>query len=293
MRYKGLLILVTAIVLIVFVYLTNSEYGMIGLLLLFVLVLGTSIYGMLKPKGEKKYLYRHWLVILSSTSVFLLIFSRIILMKYWIGFWQLSDYLFFTSVLFLLAFVIILIYSAYKNKEINFYNSSDAVLLIIPLILFFLLELFHFKNSVSRESIDRLENLRGLTNISISNIIKQERDSIFIDTYELMEQIEIQLIEKSGGITMEGNLANGNNTRLPNSILLESGLFQKLESRVEEISSSIKDKEIQGTLDRLFKYFVKEDIEDNSVTEMLYRLSLFKLKLKVIELEIYAAQHCI
>lgn len=293
MRYKGLLILIAAIVLSVFVYQNTNDYGIIGLLLLFVLVLGTSIYGMLKPKSEEKYLYRHWLVIFSSTSVFLLIFSRIILMKYWIGFWQLSDYLFFTSVLLLLAFVILLIYSAYKNKGINFYNSSDAVLLIIPLILFFLLELFHFKNSVSRESIDRIEGLRGFANISVENIIKQDRDSSFMETYEIVERIEIQLIEKSGGITMEGILANGNNSRLPNKIITSSGLFQQLENRIEKLSSSIENEEIQGKLDRLYKYILKENLNNNSVTEMLYRLSLFRLHLKSIELEQYAAQHCI
>ncbi|MBK6265126.1 hypothetical protein JKA74_08760 [Marivirga sp. S37H4] len=293
MKYRGLFVIISAIALTTIAYLNTTEYAILGVLLFFLLILGTSIYGMLKPKSEDNYHNRRWLVFLSAVGVFLLVFSRIVLMNYWTGFWELSNYLFYTSVVLFLTFVVVLTISTYKNKGLSFYNSSDAILLLTPLILFFLLELFHFKNSVSKESIDRVGNLRRYADIYLGNIIQENRDSLFIKTYKHIEEIENKLIEQSGGLNTEGHLVNGNDYRRPNSIVIQSGRLRDLEMTFNKLWISIDNKEAKDKINRIYQYILTENIRDNSVTEMLYRLSLFRLQLKNIELEIHATQHCI
>lgn len=291
MKYKGLFLVILAIVTSIALVVTSDEYAILGALLFFIVIIGISGYAMLKPKSESNYPLRKWMIILSGSSVIALIMSRVILVNYWIGFWEYTKPLLFLSGLFLIAFIILLIISATAKKENTLYNSSDGVLLLIPVLLFFLLELFHFNNSVSRKSIDQIDGLHWFTELDLTNIITTNRDSLFIESYELIDEINEHLVEVSGGYTADGYAVNGNNKDYPDQYIINSGLLLELQNKSKQVSSSLTDKELSDKLDRITKYLIFEQVNNNTVTEMRYRLLLFKLQLKQIELDKYAAQH--
>ncbi|NMM48914.1 hypothetical protein [Marinigracilibium pacificum] len=292
MKHKGIFFLLFSLTVVaVIAFWSDTVYAVYGLYTFILVVLGISIYGILKQKKESKYPYRMLLILLSCSSVLILIFSRLILIKYWIGFWELSNYLFVVSTVLFISFIIVLILSAVKSKNINIYNSSDILLLITPLILFSLLELFHFKNSVSKESIERLENLRVFTEFDLSNIVIKDKNPSFIEVYDLIEEIEIKLIEQSGGVNKYGEVVNSNNDNVPNKIVLNSGYLDELDFKITTLYVLIESIDQVEKLKRIKNYLLNDNIQDNSVTEMLYRLSLLKLQLKNIELETYVTQH--
>lgn len=268
-----------------------NEYSILGSLLFFLVIIGISSYAMLKAKPESNYSLRKWMIILSGSSALTLIMSRVILVNYWIGYWQYTKPLLFVSGFLLALFIILLVLSVTKKNENTFYNSSDGVLLLIPVLLFFLLELFHFKNSVSRESIDRIDGFHWFTEIDLSSILEEDRDTLFTETYKLIDNINEHLVEVSGGYTIDGYAINGNNDDYPNRAVINSGLLNQLQNRSAQINSFIKDDKLADKLDRVTKYLIIEQVDNNTVTEMRYRLLLFKLQLKQIELEKYAAQH--
>jgi len=157
-------------------------------------------------------------------------------------------------------------------------------------LLFFLLEFFHFENSVSRESIDRIDGLHWFAEIDLTNIIKGDRDSLFIETYELIDDTIEHLVDASGGITADGYAMNGNSQYYPDRFVINSGKLKQLQDKSKQLGSSLSDKELYEKLDRATTYLIIEHVENNTVTEMHYRLLLFKLQLTQIELEKYTAR---
>lgn len=290
MKYKGLFLVVPAIIASIVLIVQLNEYSILGVLLFLLVIIGIASYAMLFAKPTASYPLRKWMIILSGLSVVILIFSRVVLLNYWIGFWKYTQPLVFVSGCLLISFVILLILSAVRKKENALYNSSDGILLLVPVLLFFLLELYHFKNSVSRKSIDQIDSLHWFTHLDLSNIIKEDRDTLFTVTYELIDDINESLVEKSGGYTADGYAINGHNDVYPDRIVINSGRLNQLQKRSILISSLIEDKELSDKLDRITKHLITEQVRKNTVTEMRYRLLLFKLQLKQIELEKYAAE---
>ena len=130
----------------------------------------------------------------------------------------------------------------------------------------------------------------GFTELDLTNIIRSDRDSLFIETYDLIDNINEHLVVGSGGYTTDGYAINGNNQNYPDRLVVNSGLLSQLQNKSKQLSSTLTEKELSEKLNRVTKYLIIEQVDNNTVTEMRYRLLLFKLQLKQIELEKYAAQ---
>ncbi|NLR95031.1 hypothetical protein [Flammeovirga agarivorans] len=231
---------------------------------------------------------RFLLTLFSSSSVLILLFSRVIIFNFLPDLRFYSQYLFYVSSILLIAFCLVMIISIPLKKENKIYNSADSLLLFIPVVLFFLLEFYHFKNTVPKQSIDKISSLLKSANIDISNF---NQDSSFIKVYDILHKIENDILLRSGGRYIKNDaIVHGNDIQIPNEIIMSRN-FQNLESQIGQLHNSFDNNANKEYLLNLKTTFLNSEIiKDNTVVELITRLKVFELQLKNLELQKYNVQ---
>ncbi|WP_281616499.1 hypothetical protein [Flammeovirga sp. SubArs3] len=231
---------------------------------------------------------RFLLTLFSSSSVLILLFSRVIIFNSFPDLRFYSQYLFYVSSILLIAFCLVMIISIPLKKENKIYNSADSLLLFIPVVLFFLLEFYHFKNTVPKQSIDKISSLLKSANIDISNF---NQDSSFIKVYDILHKIENDILLRSGGRHIKNDaIVHGNDIQIPNEIIMSRN-FQNLESQIGQLYNSFDNNSNKEYLLNLKTTFLnREIIKNNTVVELITRLKVFELQLKNLELQKYNVQ---
>ncbi len=261
---------------------------LISFLLLIILILVVSIYGIFKKNNLTPMKNRFLLTLFSSSSVLILLFSRVIIFNSFPDLRFYSQYLFYVSSILLIAFCLVMIISIPLKKENKIYNSADSLLLFIPVVLFFLLEFYHFKNTVPKQSIDKISSLLKSANIDISNF---NQDSSFIKVYDILHKIENDILLRSGGRHIKNDaIVHGNDIQIPNEIIMSRN-FQNLESQIGQLYNSFDNNSNKEYLLNLKTTFLnREIIKNNTVVELITRLKVFELQLKNLELQKYNVQ---
>lgn len=237
--------------------------------------------------------FRWLLILLSSLSVISLILYRIILPEIWDDYWKFSEAIFIFACICLGLVSLIMLAQVFIDKESTFKVTADSVIIAIPVILLFWLELNIAKDYIHRSKVDSIDELvyqiESNTHDINQLIGKRSSDDPFNELYSLINKANSELLEKSGGLTMYGTALNANDIRFADEIVVKSGLLSEIGEKIQSISELPEMKKYREELNALIRYRINSGTTGNSVTEMRLRLRLIEQSLKIIEFEVKKA----
>ena len=261
---------------------TLRDYSAIGLILFIPIILILASTNILINKSN--YSGRKLLVLFSVLSIVLLFTSKVAfiinadLRKY-------SDLILYISATFLIAASALILINTITNRT-SFNTISDSIILIIPLVGFFLLEFTQFQK-YNPKNIERIDILASelhrtyelLTTDNRSGNSKQLTNYDSLPYGEIIRSIDnayYKVVDYSGGFK-EGYtnvLLNPLATEYPDKVFRETNLLIEIRDQFNYAISNEPNEEIKKQLTNLRDDIFGDSTYDNSVVEFRLRCAI-------------------